>query len=283
VDTLSRRRHEVLRLTRGATDPKDPRLLRWDPALGSLDPAALDVDAVVHLAGEGIAQGRWNAAVKQRLRDSRVGPTRLLVAALAARPRPPKVFLAASAVGYYGDRGAADLDESSPQGADFLAGLCGEWERESLRAAEAGMRTVVARFGLILGPDGGVLRRLLLPFRLGLGGRLGSGRQWISWIAVDDAVRAVEQLLGDPGHAGVYNLTSPNPVTNAQFTQSLGRTLNRPAPIPLPGFALRLAYGEMATALLLAGQKAHPARLKTAGFKWELPYVGEAMNHILKA
>jgi len=283
VAALGRQRHEVLRLTRGSLDGADPRLVQWDPARGTVDPAALEgLDAVVHLAGEGIADARWSDAVKQRLRDSRIRGTRVLVDALAARERLPKVFLSASAVGYYGDRGSEDLSESSPAGTGFLPSLCQDWEAECARAGALGMRQAHLRLGTVLAPDGGVLQRTLLPFKLGAGGRLGNGRQWMSWIALPDAVGAVLHLLGREASAGAYNLTSPNPVTNSQYTQSLRRALSRPALIPVPAFALRLAFGEMADALLLSSQRALPVRLKAEGFRWQLPFIGEALNRLLQ-
>jgi uncharacterized protein len=285
VAALGRKRHEVIRLTRGPLDPVDPRLLRWDPSRATLDERAVQgLDAVIHLAGEGIGDARWSEATKQRIRDSRVLGTRLLVDALGAQAIKPKVFLSASAVGYYGDRGSEDLSESSAPGTGFLASVCVDWEAETARAEALGMRLVRMRLGLVLGPEGGVLAKTLLPFRLGLGGRLGNGRQWMSWIAAPDAVRAILLLLENKGCSGAYNLCSPNPVTNAQYTQSLRRALSRPALIPVPEFALRLAFGrEMADALLLAGQKAYPLRLKDQGFTWDMPYVGEALNRLLQA
>jgi uncharacterized protein (TIGR01777 family) len=281
---LGRQRHEVLRLTRGPLDPADPRLLHWDPSRAEVDARALqDLDAVIHLAGEGIADARWTEAYKQRLCDSRLQSTRLLVEALSAQRQKPKIFLAASAVGYYGDRGNEDLSEASTQGQGFLPALCAQWEAEAARAADLGMRVLHLRLGMVMGTDGGILKKTLLPFKLGFGGRLGSGLQWMSWIAMSDAVRAVSFLLERPAGTGVYNLAAPNPVTNAQYTQSLRRALSRPALLPIPGFALRAAFGEMADALLLAGQKAFPARLKAEGFTWELPYIGEALNRLLQA
>jgi uncharacterized protein (TIGR01777 family) len=283
VAALSRDRHEVLRLTRGPLDPADPRLLRWDPSKAQIDErAAQGLDAVIHLAGEGIADARWTEVYKQRLRDSRILSTRLLVDALAAQGRKPRVFVAASAVGYYGDRGSEDLTESSRPGAGFLASLCVDWETEASRAAALGVRVVQMRLGVVLGPGGGVLKKTATPFKLGLGGKLGTGRQWMSWIAAPDAVRALLLFLERERCSGAYNLCSPNPVTNAQYTQSLRRAFNRPALMPVPAFVLRLALGEMADALLLASQRALPLRLKAEGFDWSMPYVGEALNRLLQ-
>ena len=277
---LSELRHEVWRLER-RLDPADPRAFAWDPAKGELDPAALQgLDAVIHLAGAPIAGRRWDAAYKQQLRDSRVASSRLLIDRLGAVEAKPRAFLAASAVGLYGDRGDERLDEASAPGTDFLASVCLDWEAETRRAADLGLRLVQARVGLVLGPDGGLLQRLRLPFKLGLGGRLGNGRQWMSWIAIDDLVDAFLFLLDRPDLSGAFNLTAPNPVTNAQFTQSLARALNRPALVPLPAFAIRALLGEMGQTLLLGGQRVAPQRLTQAGFHWRSAWVGEALNHL---
>jgi uncharacterized protein (TIGR01777 family) len=277
---LGELRHEVRRLER-RPDPADPRSFAWDPQAGRLDDAALQgVDAVVHLAGAPIAARRWDPAFKQQLLDSRVASTRLLLQRLAGAGTRPRVFLAASAVGIYGDRGDERLTEASAPGSGFLAGLCRDWEAETGRAAGLGLRLVQARVGLVLGPDGGLLQRLRLPFKLGLGGRLGSGRQWMSWIAMDDLVSAFLLLLEQESLGGAFNLTAPNPVTNAQFTQSLGRALNRPAVLCVPAFAIKAALGEMGEALLLGGQRVLPERLAQAGFRWRSPWVGEALNHL---
>jgi uncharacterized protein (TIGR01777 family) len=277
---FSEQRHEVWRLER-RPDPADPRAFGWDPQAGRLDDAALrGVDAVIHLAGAPIAARRWDPAFKQQLRDSRVASSRLLLQRLAAQERRPRVLLAASAVGLYGDRGDEVLTEASAPGTGFLASLCQDWEAETAAAAGLGLRLVQARVGLVLGPDGGLLQRLRLPFRLGLGGRLGHGRQWMSWIAVDDVASAFQFLLERESLSGAFNLTAPHPVTNAQFTQSLGRALSRPTPLPLPAFAIRGLLGEMGEALLLAGQRALPERLAQAGFQWRSAWIGEALNHL---
>lgn len=282
VAGLVKQRHEVLRLTQGPADSADPRLRRWEPSKGWIEPGALEgLDAVVHLAGEPVAGKRWSEIHKQKVRDSRVQGTRLLIDALAQVEKKPKALICASAVGIYGDRGDELLDESSASGGDFLASVCRDWEAEALRAEDLGIRCAQARLGMVLGMDGGALKMMLLPFRLGLGGRLGSGRQWMSWISSEDAVRALIFLIEQPGARGPFNLTAPNPCTNAQFTISLGRALARPAFFWLPAFVLRLALGEMADAMLLGGQKALPLRLKQMGFTWGSPYIGEALNKAL--
>jgi uncharacterized protein (TIGR01777 family) len=279
---LARQRHEVYRLSRAAVDPADPRGFHWDPAAGSIDETALEgVDAVVHLAGEGIAERRWSPAVKQRIIDSRVQATRVLLDAISRRQAKPRAFIAASAIGFYGDRGSEDLDESSPAGQGYLAETCQAWEAETAKAAELGLRLVQARIGVVLGREGGALGKMLLPFKLGLGGRIGSGRQYMSWIAIHDLVRALLFFIENAETSGVYNLTAPNPVTNAQFTLSLGRALSRPAVLPMPAFAAKLAFGEMAQDLLIGGQKVLPTRLKAAGFQWESPFIGEGLSKVL--
>lgn len=284
IAALSRQRHEVVRLTHGPADPADPRLFSWDINAGTLDERALQgVDAVIHLAGESIAGARWSEAQKQKIRDSRVLGTRLLLAKIAAQPTKPKAFLAASAIGFYGDRGNEELDESSSSGNDFLAGVVRDWEAETAKAAELGMRLVQMRFGVVLGTEGGALGKMLLPFKLGVGGKVGSGQQVMSWITVGDLVNAVVFLLEKQECSGVYNLTAPNPATNAQFTLSLARALSRSAFFPMPAFAARLVFGELADALLLGGQKVAPARLKAAGFRWESPFVGEGLNKLLNS
>lgn len=283
VAALARQRHEVLRLSRAPLDPSDPRQLHWDPATGELDPAPLkDLDAVVHLAGQNLASGRWDEAFKAKLRASRVEGTRLLIERLAAAGAKPSVFVSASAIGIYGDRGAQDLDENSAAGPGFLAELCQAWEEESSKAGGLGCRVVQLRLGMVLGTKGGVLKRLILPFSLGLGGRVGSGEQYYSWISIQDLQRLFLWCLEQPQAQGVYNAVSPNPVTNAQFTRSLARALSRPAFFPMPAFAAKLAFGEMAEALLLGGQKVLPARLKAQGFTWEHPYIGEGLSRLLQ-
>lgn len=279
---LARQRHEVVRLSRSQPDPADPRQFHWDPAAGILDERALDaVEAVFHLAGEGIASSRWNDASKARIRSSRVEGSRVLVDAIAKRSDRPRIFIAASAVGFYGDRGAEELDEGSAPGQGFLAETVAAWEAETARAAGLGMRLVQARFGQVLGPDGGSLSKMLLPFKLSLGGRLGNGRQFMSWITITDLLRALIFLMESPDAAGIYNLCAPNPVTNAQFTASLGRALGRPAVIPVPAFVLRSLLGDLADGLLLSSSKVLPTRLKAAGFEWESPFIGEGLSKVL--
>ena len=252
----------------------------WDPDQGRIDAGGLEgVGAVVHLAGEGIGSKRWNDAQKARIRDSRVRGTALLAGTLATLNRPPKVILSGSAVGYYGDRGDEVLTESSRAGDGFLAEVCAAWEAAAAPAREAGIRVSHLRTGIVLSADGGALPRMLMPFRLGVGGRLGSGSQWMSWISLDDEAGAIVHLLGDDAPAGAVNLTAPNPVTNGDFTAALGRALRRPAAIPVPKIALKAVLGgEMAEELLLSSQRALPTRLLDSGYTFARPDLAEALR-----
>lgn len=256
--------HEVARLGRSAPGAGD---IRWDPDVGALDAEALEgFDGVVHLAGENIASGRWHATRKRRIKESRVGGTLLLARTLAGLDRPPRVLVSASAVGFYGDRGDEDLTEESPAGSGFLPELCREWEAATEAAAGKGIRVVHARLGVVLSRDGGALARMLTPFKLGAGGIVGNGRQYMSWITRDDTVAAIGHLLTTESAAGPVNVVAPAPVTNREFTATLGRVLRRPAVLPLPGFVARVVFGEMADALLLASARVKPARLLDSGY-----------------
>lgn len=273
--------HEVFRFVRRATE--DPRSIRWDPATGAIDAdKAAGLDAVVHLAGENVAGGRWSAARKERIRQSRGPATRRLCAALAQLPRPP-VLLSASATGLYGDRGDETLDETSPPGSGFLAEVAQEWERATEPLAQRGGRVCLLRIGVVLGKDGGALKKMLPPFRLGLGGPIGSGAQWTSWIALDDLCAAIAFLLADPAARGPYLCVSPRPVTNRDFAKALGRAVHRPALLPVPAFALRLLFGEMADAVLLSSQRALPRRLLEAGFAFAHEDLDGALRSVLAA
>jgi uncharacterized protein len=270
VSKLRREGHTVTPLVRpgGAVGVGD---VRWNPAAGTIDAAEMTgADAVVHLAGASIAGGRWTRARKAELRASRVDSTRLLVDAIAQMPAKPRVFLCASAIGYYGNRGDEVLGESSAPGDDFLALLARDWETEARRAEFAGIRTVALRFGLILSRDGGALPQMLTPFRFGLGGRFGDGRQWMSWIALEDVIGIIRVALTDEQFSGPVNVVSPNPVRNAEFTRTLAAALHRPAVFAVPAFALRLALGEMAEPLLLASQRVRPERLLALTYEFRL-------------
>ena len=266
--------HDVSTLVR--REARAPDEIAWNPDAGTIDTGSLrGVEAVVHLAGENIGQ-RWTERARLEIMSSRVEGTTLLAEALASLEPRPRVLVSASGVGYYGDRGDEELTERSGQGAGFAAEVAAAWERAADPARAAGIRVVHLRQGIVLAGGGGALRRLLTPFRLGLGGRVGSGRQWWSWIALADVVRAYEHALaGDL--EGPVNATAPAPVTNAEFTRALGRALGRPTPFPLPALAVRLAFGQMGKELLLGGQRALPERLLTSGFAFSTPGIDEAL------
>lgn len=276
--------HEVVALTRSPDRaervlPVRCRLVAWDPEHGRADPGALDgIDAVVNLAGAGVADGRWTAKRKDAIRRSRVDATRLLVDAIAALPseRRPRVLVSASAIGFYGDRGDELLTEESAGGTGFLAEVCRGWEDAAVGAEAHGVRTVRIRIGVVLGREGGALARMLPPFRLGLGGRIGSGSQWMSWIHVDDLVALVAFALERHDVRGVVNAVAPTPVTNAEFSATLGRVLGRPAIVPVPSMALRVALGEMAD-VLLAGQRVMPTAAQALDFRFGHPELGGAL------
>lgn len=271
--------HRVAALVRGKPDAPD---VQWDPHRGTIDAARLDgFDAVVHLAGENIAKGLWTGAKKDRIRSSRVDGTRLLCRTLARTPRPPRTLICASAIGYYGDRGDEVLSEDSAAGNDFLANVCREWEAAADAARDAGIRVVHLRIGVVLDPAGGALRPMLPLFRLGLGGRLGSGRQFMSWITRTDVIRVVCFALQRESLAGPVNTVAPHAVTNREFTRTLGTVLRRPTILPAPAFALRLVLREMADALLLSSTRVEPARLRAEGFEFEHPELEDALRAIL--
>ena len=272
--------HEVVRLVR--RDPKAKDEARWDPESGMVDAEALEgVDAVVHLAGENIAGGRWTEARKNRLRSSRVGPTRLLAERLAGLEKKPRVLVSASAVGYYGSRGDAWMTETDSPADDFLGRLSVAWEGAAEPARRAGIRVVHPRMGIVLSPAGGALGRMLLPFKVGLGGVLGPGTQYMSWIALDDLLGVLHHLLDGVDIEGPVNAVAPEPVTNAVFTRTLGRVLGRPTIVPAPAFALRLAFGEMADAALLASTRVKPDRLVASGYRFRFPDLEGALRHLL--
>ncbi len=255
-----------------------PNGVQWDPASGHLDGSSLEgVDAVVHLAGENIAEKRWNEARKQELMASRVGPTHLLARTLAVMQRQPAVLVSASAVGIYGDRGDAIVDETTPPADDFLGRLATQWEGAADPARDAGIRVAHPRFAPILSPDGGALARMLPPFRLGLGGPLAGGRHWMPWVSIQDAVRAIVFLIEEPRLDGAFNVAAPGVVRNDEFTRALGRAVRRPAIVPVPRIALRLLFGELADAALLASARVVPTRLEEAGFSFAFPDIESAL------
>lgn len=255
----------------------------WDPALGILDPAALEgIDAVVHLAGENVAGGRWTTERKRRIRDSRVKGTTLIAGAMAACATPPKTLVSASAIGYYGDRGDAVVDESDQPGSGFLAEVCRDWEASTRPAADAGVRVAMLRIGLVLSPEGGALARMLPPFRLGLGGVPGDPSVYLSWVTLGDLVRIVLHVLDNPGVSGPMNAFSPHPVTSAEFTKTLAKVLRRPAFFHVPSFALRLALGEMADGMLFMSVRGKPQRLMDSGFAFEHAGLEDALRALLR-
>lgn len=267
--------HEVLTLVRRPV--RQPGEIAWDPSAGVLDPTDLaGVDAVVHLAGAGIGAHRWSAEYKQVLRSSRVESTTLLANTLTKLDARPQVLLSGSAIGYYGDAGERKCDESAPAGSDFLADLCRDWEAATSAAEQAGIRTVHLRTGLVLSGAGGMLAQQLLLYRIGLGGPLGGGQQWWSWVSLDDEVGAIEHLL-TADVSGAVNVTAPEPVRQRDFATALGRALHRPAVVPAPRIALRLALGEFADAGVLASQKAVPAVLAASGYAFAHPHLDGAL------
>jgi uncharacterized protein len=280
VPSLRAGGHEVVSFVRRAPKAKDEA--RWDPGVGEIDVSALEgVAAVVHLAGENIAGGLWTEARKARLRSSRVGPTRLLAETLAGLEEKPKVLVSASAIGYYGSRGDAWVTETDPPADDFLGGLSAAWEEATEPAAKAGIRVARLRTGLVLSAKGGALGKMLLPFRAGVGGVVGPGTQYVSWIAIDDLVGVIHHALERVDLAGAVNAVAPAPVTNAELTRTLGRVLGRPTIVPAPAFALRLVLGEMAEATLLSSTRVRPDRLLATGYRFRFPELEGALRHVL--
>ena len=282
-EALVRDGHQLTSLVRSSSKSIDAvTFLRWDVERGEIDDASKleGHDAVIHLAGENVAGGRWTAERKRRIRDSRVNGTRLLVETLSRLNAPPKVFLSASATGIYGtDRGDETLTEESAAGDDFLADVCREWEAEARRAENFDARVVLLRTGIVLSPKGGALAKMLPVFKAGLGGKLGDGRQVMSWIAIADEIAAIRFALGNAGVRGPINLTAPHPVTNLDFTQTLGRVLSRPTIFAVPRFALRLGFGELADAVL-GSLRVLPRNLEAAGFRFEFPNLDNALRDL---
>ena len=272
---------EMLSATRH--QPKSENEVQWSIEEGFTDLSKLEgVDAVVHLAGESVNGLRWTDEKKKAIRDSRVLGTRNLVAALGKLKDRPKVLVSSSAIGFYGERGDEEITESSASGVGFLADVSKEWESEARRAEDAGIRTVLLRTGIVLSKDGGALGTMLLPFKLGVGGVVGSGKQWMSWISLDDHVRAIEFVIEHDSIRGAVNSASPHPVTNEEFTKVMGDVLYRPTFLPLPEFVVSMALGEMGDELLLTSTKIVPKRLEDAGFKFEYPELKAALEHALK-
>jgi len=278
---LSQNGHTVQRLVRRA--PADDSEVWWDPDAERMDAAPLNgVDAVIHLAGKNLADARWTPALKKQFLASRVRSTHLLAMAAAKAQNPPKIFLSASAIGYYGHCGNAHITESNPPGEDFLATLCRDWEAASQPAAEAGIRLARMRIGIVLSPQGGALAQMLPLFRLGLGGPLGAGRQYMSWIHIQDILGAILHILETGALSGPVNLVGPNPATNRELSRALGRALGRPAILPAPATALRLAFGEMADAALLSSARVIPEKLLETGYEFKFPDLDAALRDLLQ-
>ncbi len=281
VSFLTERGHEVRRLLRNSKNKNSFDLI-WDPEKGLENPKSLEgIEVVIHLSGENVGE-RWSDQKKRLIRESRVHSTQTLAQHLAKMKNPPQTFLCASAIGFYGDRKEEELTEESPAGSGFLAEVCQEWEAASAPVVSKGSRVAHLRFGVILDKSGGALEKMLTPFKLGVGGVLGNGNQFMSWIALEDVLRAIEYVIQIPVLAGPINFTSPHPVTNREFTHALGHALHRPAVLSVPAFALRLAFGEMADEALLASARVLPKKLLDAEFQFEYPYLEKAFEHLFK-
>ncbi len=285
VSALARDGNTVCRLMRpqskSPASSKDGFDVAWNPATGELGGAGVGADAVVNLAGASIAEGRWTKERKELLRTSRIDTTRALVNTLAKMSARPRVLVSASATGYYGDQGDELLTEGSKAGTDFLAGLAQEWEAEARKAGALGIRVVLARFGIILAKQGGALPKMMLPFKLGAGGKLGSGKQWMSWVTLEDVVGILRFALENSSVRSVVNVVAPEPLQNAEFTKVLAKAMHRPALFPAPGFALRLVLGEMADALLLSSQRVAPQKLQQLGYQSLHADLASALKTIL--
>ncbi|MFZ5876120.1 MAG: TIGR01777 family oxidoreductase [Nitrospirota bacterium] len=287
IESLSRAGHSITRIIResgrNARGAGVPAQIIWDPVNRRIDRASLEShDIVIHLAGESIAAGRWTAPRKVVIRESRIRGTTLLAENLAALKRPPRMLLSASAIGYYGNRNPEEIvTEETPPGSGFLRDLCRDWERATDPAKAAGVRVVHLRFGIVLSSRGGALAKMLLPFQLGLGGKIGSGRQIMSWIALEEIPSVVLHLIKNDGISGPVNVVSPNPVSNADFTTTLGRVLKRPTVAPLPAFAARLLFGEMAGELLLGGARVIPKKLTQTNYVFKFPELDHTLAHML--
>ncbi len=295
VSALARAGHTVCRLVRpqsaASTGEKEGFAVSWNPATGELGGAGVGADAVVNLAGASIADGRWTTQRKELLRSSRIDTTRALVVALAKMNARPSVLVSASAIGIYGDRGDETLTEESKPGTDFLAALAEEWEAEALKAEALGIRVVLARFGIILAREGGALPKMMLPFKFGAGGKLASGKQWMSWVMLEDVVAILRFAIENASvrsagsvapFSGAINIVSPQPLQNAEFTRVLAKVLHRPALFPAPAFALRLALGEMADALLLSSQRVLPNALEKSGYRFLHSDLSAALKNLIK-
>jgi uncharacterized protein (TIGR01777 family) len=274
--------HDVRRLVRAPAQTSGDDVL-WNPQRGELDARAIaGANAVINLSGESIAEGRWTGEKKHRILESRINSTRTLAETFSQMPDPPQVFLSASAIGYYGSRGDELLtEESGPGSGDYLSGVCRDWEAATQPAADKGIRVVLARFGVILSSKGGALKKMLLPFKLGLGGRIGNGRQYMSWVAMDDVIGALMHCLASGSLRGPVNIVAPDPVTNVEYTATLARVLKRPAISPMPAFAARLIFGQMADELLLSSQRVEPKKLLSHQYAFRFATLEPALRHLL--
>jgi uncharacterized protein (TIGR01777 family) len=282
IPTLEAKGHEIFRLVRKT--PKNANEIQWNEKTGFSEieqPILENFDSVVHLAGDNVASENWSDEKKRRIRESRTTGTRVLVDALKKCANPPKVFVSASASGFYGDRKDEILTEESPKGEGFLPDVCDEWETEARHAEEFGARVVTPRIGVVLAKDGGALEKMLTPFKLGVGGVVGSGKQWMSWIALDDLIGIINFALENENLRGAVNTVAPNPATNEEFTKTFGKVLHRPTILPIPEFAIKLLYGEMGETLLLQGQRMIPKKLQDAGFEFQYPNLEDALKHVL--
>jgi uncharacterized protein len=279
LPSLRARGFAVTRLVRSSASAKDQ--IAWDPFRPLSPDLVSGFEAVIHLAGESIV-GRWTKAKKRRILESRTQGTSHIAEALSRAPQPPRVFISASAVGYYGNRGDEILREDSPSGEGFTPEVGRQWEAAAQPAAAVGIRTAQMRLGVVMSADGGALPKMLLPFRLGMGGRLGNGRQWWSWVSVEDVVGAIHHVLNNDSLQGPVNTVAPNPVTNAEFTRALAAVLKRPAIFPMPEFAVRLLFGEMGEELFLASQRVEPAKLMASGYQFQHPDLRKALEEILQ-
>lgn len=283
VSFLTTGGHDVARLSRGGPSSNDGTSnIVWDPSKGTIDAAALEgMDAVVHLGGHNIAHGRWTEGMKRLIRDSRVNSATLLSKTLAGLANPPKVFVCASAIGFYGDRGDEIMTEDSEPGLTFLSETCKEWEESTAAARDAGIRVVNLRIGVVLSPQGGALQKMLLPFKMGGGGVVGNGQQWMSWVCLDDLPRIILHAIQTESLSGPVNATAPGVVDNREFTKTLGRVLKRPTIIPMPAFIVKLAFGEMGEELLLGSTRTVPNRLQDSGYEFAYPELEPALRHLL--
>lgn len=280
IKRLSEKGHDIGRLFRTRQDKTQPF---WDIENGVIDLGAFDTpDVVIHLAGENLTDSRWNRAKKERIINSRVNSTKLLVNYFTHAEHKPRVFICGSAIGFYGNRGDETVDENSAPGNGFAAEICKQWETASKPATDLGIRLVNIRTGIVLSPLGGALKKMLLPFRLGLGGIIGNGRQYVSWVSIDDIVDMIHFVMVNESLNGPVNLVSPNPVTNYQFTKTLGKVLHRPTPFPLPAFMARILFGEMADELLLSSTRVRPEKLMAAGYQFHHTELAETFDHIFE-